>query len=1318
MDPLFSSMGPLVRLSRSRVITAADMPPLPRELHPDAAGPESENALRQAKSGHAFIRATLAQSAGRQRMVVSLTLARVLFTLASPILLKELLEQVQRAASGEVGLGTTLLTALALAFSGIAAGMSLQYYYYNGLMASYVHWNRISMAVFRQALRLRRDERQRTPVGDMVNHIGTDAEPVADVHFMLCDLLYAGLMILCVSGLLLRFLGPAALVGLSLTVLVAPLSRMVAKRFLALDKRLFALRDARMDLLTQIFNSMRVVKAFAWEAVLAKEVDAIRAEEIRRRLELENANSAATVLYMSGSVFVCFAAFAAYVHFGGALDAPLVFACVALFALLDEPFGNLSHRVADLVSAKVASERLLSFLRRGTRPLPEDRPFTAPGQPFGIRLRAMDAAFSAADPAAALHRIDLDIRPGEAFAIVGPIGAGKSALLHALLGDLQLRSGSVEFPGVPEERSPRLGYVQQDPVLLNDTFSANITFSESAPDLDSLIHDTCLEADLETFPGGLRTEVGERGVNLSGGQKQRLSLARCAAFEPGAVLLDDVLSAVDPEVEARLCERLLFGRWRGRTRVLVTHRLASLPRFDRIAFMEAGRIVALGTYAELLAGCPQFAAFMRETAHVDLPADSSSPALCSRSGTVETPALAASPGPIAFTEYDATPSATTSAAQEEDALRSQLGDLSTRVTEDEDREVGAVRGSLYLDYLRALGGWPGRRWKQVLALLAFTSLGTSFAPLAQNAWLATWTNAIGARLKGSPAQESVAGGALAESGLADGALTEALRRDPMLGVWIFGGLGILVLLAMLLHRYFWWKRAVDAGRVLFRAAFAGTLAAPVRFFDSTPVGRILNRFSRDVESVDRHIAWNFEHFVLGSVHAGVTLLLVVVMFPPVLLVSGPVLFLYYRAQRDYRRAARESKRLDSVARSPRYALFKEVLQALFAVRSLGKAGALERRFSAILAEGNRMGYGAFMLNRWFSIRVPLYGGALTCAVTIGVAFSARSAWIDAGAAGLVLTYALGFYGALNWCVRAFSEAEARMTSIERLRAYAALEPEPQVVLGTGGSPLPEGEPWPAEPSLTFDSVTLRYAPHLPAVLDSVSFRIEAGERVGIVGRTGSGKSTLFQAILRFVLPESGSVRIGGVDINRVPLTRLRCMVATIPQDPTLFAGTLRQNLDRFSAFDDAQVLDALRRAHLSGMVATLPLGLETPVAEQGANFSQGQRQLLCLARALLSEARILVLDEATASVDVETDLLVQRTVREEFRGATVLVIAHRLGTVADADLIVEMEAGRARVRRPAGALADRDAAPRNVDGMPLDADAENGLLDAGMPFPR
>jgi ABC-type multidrug transport system fused ATPase/permease subunit len=336
----------------------------------------------------------------------------------------------------------------------------------------------------------------------------------------------------------------------------------------------------------------------------------------------------------------------------------------------------------------------------------------------------------------------------------------------------------------------------------------------------------------------------------------------------------------------------------------------------------------------------------------------------------------------------------------------------------------------------------------------------------------------------------------------------------------------------------------------------------------------------------------------------------------------------------------------------------------------------------------------WLFNRWMGFRLSIIGAVFAVSIA-GIIVFAPS--IDASLAGFALAFALQYTGAIMWTIRSYANLEMDMNATERIIEYSRLETEDQ-----SGTPAPAA--WPTEGRLEVNGLVAGYAPDLPPVLKGLSFTAEKNQRVGVVGRTGAGKSSLTLALFRFLEASEGTILVDGIDISKITLHDLRSRLAIIPQDPVLFSGTVRSNLDAFDEYTDAELRDALERVHLirgTGLAsrdetepAAAPESSTTPVAEAdkntnifnslsskisegGLNLSQGQRQLLCLARAIVSRPKIMVLDEATSAVDMATDVLIQRSIREEFGESTLLVIAHRLSTIADFDRILVMSDGKA-----------------------------------------
>ncbi len=1147
-----------------------------------------------------------------------LTVTKVLITLSSPILLKLVLERLPAASMTSRIPIDLLVFATLLGLSGMVGALFMQHFYYNALNVFATVVNGLNRRVVRHALRLRHSARSTMNTGDLVNHLSSDTDAVAECGFFFPEFFNTALQTTLVIVVLTFYLGWASLATLATLMVISPLTIMVAKRYRRLDHHLMELRDERVTLMSQILQGIRVVKYQAWEPSVHAEVGSVRRNEIGTRVKIVATDAMSTVLFISTTTIVAFSGFGTYVLLGGELTAPLVFACIALFGMLEEPFGLISHLLANLQHARVATSRLHRYFTAATRP-EDDREVSPPDHAVGLEASHVTMSYQGANQNALID-ISLSIPSGTSVAIVGAVGSGKSTLLRTLAGLHQVQHGSIDSTNIAATTRPRAAYVPQEAFIMNATIEENILFGQPAfneTDAMMKILSVCaLDQDLVLMPAGLNTEIGERGVNLSGGQKQRVSLARAVAQSPGIVFLDDPLSAVDVHTEDHLVDHLLFGRWADITRIVVTHRLAHLPKFDQIIVLDQGRVVASGRYDDIKHAIPAEA-----LVHVDEAPRTASPL----------------PEKAAHTKVVNVTGEGDEASQE--AHRSD-----GRITDDEDRDIGAVRMQVYFAYVRAMiGDHPVLSWF-VLASLVGTAVAITVLPMLQTWWLGYWADH-----------------------------RAAVNIDPLMAVAIYGGLGLFVLLGWLGERFLWLYRSAAAGRTIHDEALNGVLAAPLRFFDSTPMGRVLNRFARDMEGVDDHLSWNFEQSFKSLSQTIGSMILILSVLPIIALVIVPVLAIFYRLQRDYRSAAREAKRIESVMRSPRYAHFKEVVTGLDVIHGYGRERYFVDTYHNILTQYQRAFYCSILLNRWFSIRVPIISGLVALATSLGIVMLAVQGAISAGLAGVVLTYALSFWMSLNWAIRAFSEVESRMTSVERLRSYGSLSPEPIV---TRSPMLSDATPWPTAGAVEIRDLCIRYAPHLPRVLHGVSFAVPARAKVGIIGRTGSGKSTLFQALFRMVEAESGAILIDGVDIATVPLQRLRRNLAIIPQDPTLFIGTVRSNLDRFDEATDEQVWTALRRVRLDAFVRSLPNGLLSDVHEGGLNFSQGQRQLLCMARAILADARVIVLDEATASVDLETDALIQQTIRDEFADVTVLIIAHRLDTVADADMIVELSAGR------------------------------------------
>jgi ABC-type multidrug transport system fused ATPase/permease subunit len=575
--------------------------------------------------------------------------------------------------------------------------------------------------------------------------------------------------------------------------------------------------------------------------------------------------------------------------------------------------------------------------------------------------------------------------------------------------------------------------------------------------------------------------------------------------------------------------------------------------------------------------------------------------------------------------------APTAAVEEADAP-SRSGFVS-----EEQRRLGRVRKGVYLAFVRAIG--EGGDWRRPVAVLFATLVSANVLSLAQNLWLKGWSQRSGTFL-----------------------------RD-----WIvYGAIATLALLATYASTRLSWKAVIRAASHMHARALRAVLLAPLRYFDTNPSGRILNRFAGDLERIEsamsRYIASYLDAILKMIFKVGYICFTLPIMLPAVF----PTLYANVRFFLFTQPTSRDLARLNSMSRSPMFAFFRECVRGRTVIRAYGRYPEFSAAFLERVRNAQRCTLNMRTLKMWgdicMSTLASLYVG-LTVAALLWLHSRGK---VDPATAGLVLVFATEFLSSLKSLSRGTSEIENAMVSSERLDELANLEPESQTLL----DPLPDSAPWPTGGRVEAKALWARYAEDLPWVLRGVSFSVGAGEHAALVGRTGSGKSSLVGALMRGFESERGELLIDGIDVRRIPLARLRRAIAFVPQDPVLVMGSLRDNLDRLSENADSVLWSALERAHLSAFVRSLPEGLATRVEENGANFSLGQRQLFCLARALVAGTKLIVLDEATASVDVYTDALIQQTVRTAFRGCTALIIAHRPSSAAHCDRIVELSAGR------------------------------------------
>lgn len=1112
--------------------------------------------------------------------------------------------------------------------------------------------------IYRKALVITSSVKRESTVGEMVNFMSVDAQRFMDLAPFLNLLWSTPLQIILAIYFLWQNLGPSVLAGVALMILLIPLNGAVAIKMRTFQVEQMKFKDSRIKLMSEILGGIKLLKLYAWEPSFLRQVEGIRQDELRLLRRSSYLHAMTIFIWICTPFLVTLITLGVYVSVdpNNVLDAEKAFVSVSLFNILKNPLTMLPLVISHLTQTSVSLKRIQHFLNQDEiDPQCVERKSITPG--YAIIIDSGTFTW-AKDLPPTLHSLDIQVQKGALVAVVGPVGSGKTSLVSALLGEMEKLEGKVYMKG-------SVAYVPQQAWIQNRTLQENVLFGQA---LDPKRYQKALEAcallaDLEVLPGGDQTEIGEKGINLSGGQRQRVSLARAVYSNADIFLLDDPLSAVDSHVAKHIFDQVIGpeGVLAGKTRVLVTHGISFLPQTDFIIVLADGQVSEVGTYPALLQRNGSFANFLHNYApdngeehleedsrtalgdaddeevlliedtlssHTDL-MDNESAMYEVRKQFMRQLSAMSSEGEG---QGRTVPRRRLGLADKAQAAETKANGV---LIEEEKVEMGRVKLNLFWDYAKAVG-----RCTTLAICLLYA--GQSAAAIGANIWLSDWTNE---------------------------AVVDGRQNNTSLRLGVYAALGILQGLLVVLSAITMAVGSVQAARLLHQALLHNKMRSPQSFFDTTPSGRILNRFSKDIYVIDEVLAPTFLT-LLGSFYNSIsTLVAIVVSTPLFAVVILPLAVLYVFVQRFYVATSRQLKRLESVSRSPIYSHFSETVAGCSVIRAYGRSQDFEAINDVKVDANQRSCYPNIASNRWLGIRVEFVGN---CVVLFAALFAVigRSS-LSPGMVGLSVSYALQVTFALNWMIRMLSELESNIVAVERVKEYSRTETEAPWVVE--GSRPPEN--WPQKGEVEFRNYSVRYRLGLELVLKDLSLHVRGGEKVGIVGRTGAGKSSMTLSLFRILEAAEGEILIDGLNVADIGLHDLRSRLTIIPQDPILFSGTLRMNLDPFDNYSEEDLWRALELSHLHTFVSSQPGGLDFQCSEGGENLSVGQRQLVCLARALLRKSRILVLDEATAAIDLETDDLIQATIRIQFETCTVLTIAHRLNTIMDYTRVLVLDKG-------------------------------------------
>ncbi|XP_048341307.1 LOW QUALITY PROTEIN: ATP-binding cassette sub-family C member 8 [Sphaerodactylus townsendi] len=1137
--------------------------------------------------------------------------------------------------------------------------------------------------------------------GQICNLVAIDTNQLM-WFFFLCPNLWAMPVQIVVGVILLYYLlGFSALIGAVVIIVLLPVQYFVATKLSQAQRSTLEYSNERLKKTNEMLRGIKLLKLYAWENIFHS-----RVEETRQK---EMTSLKAFALYTSISIFMNAAipiaavliTFVVHAHlFENADFSPSVaFASLSLFHILVTPLFLLSSVVRSTVKALVSVQKLSEFLSseeieeehdkclepkykdriskyqavplkvvNRKRPTKEDwKSYSSPvRRPLSNTdiddycVKITNGFFTWTPKGSpALSNIDIQIPQGQLTMIVGQVGCGKSSLLLGILGEMQKVSGKIIWnSSIPDsetgedisqeretafdtenrKRGP-VAYASQKPWLLNATVEENITFeSPFSKQRYKAVIDACsLQPDIDILPHGDQTQIGERGINLSGGQRQRISVARALYQQTNVVFLDDPFSALDIHLSDHLMQEGILNMLRNdkKTIVLVTHKLQYLPHADWIIAMKDGTIQREGTLKDIQKSESELFEHWKTLMN-------------RQDQELEKETLIEQK-----TVFDKNLQRTMHS--QETLLQDDEDEDETPETDEEDDHLSSVLHQRAKMPWQACGKYLSSAGFLLLPLLAFSQLLKHTVMVSIDFWLAQWT----ADAISTTAEKKL-----------NCSVCEAFNHSPYSRVFsILSCLGIV--LCFVTSIAVEWT-GLKVAKKLHSYLLNKIILAPMRFFETTPLGSILNRFSADCNTIDQHIPATLECLSRSTMLCLSALAVISYVTPVFLIALFPLAVICYFIQKYFRVASRDLQQLDDSTQLPLLSHFSETVEGLTTIRAFRYEVRFKQKLLEYTDSNNIASLFLTAANRWLEVRMEYIGACVVLIIAVASITNSLYNQLSSGLVGLGLTYALMVSNYLNWMVRNLADMELQLGAVKRLNGLIKTEAENYDGLL---SPAQIPQNWPDQGEIQIQNLSVRYDSTLKPVLKHVNAHISPGQKIGICGRTGSGKSSFSLAFFRMVDTVDGRIIIDGIDIAKLPLQTLRSRLSIILQDPILFSGTIRFNLDPEKKCTDSMLWEALEIAQLKHVVKALPGGLDAVVTDGGENFSQGQRQLFCLARAFVRKTSIFIMDEATASIDMATENILQKVVMTAFADRTVVTIAHRVNTILNADMVIVMKRG-------------------------------------------
>ncbi|CAI8608030.1 unnamed protein product [Vicia faba] len=1146
-------------------------------------------------------------------LIAFYALIRTISVAVSPLILYAFVNYSNRT---EVDLREGFSIVGFLILAKVVESLSQRHWFFNSRRSGMKMRSALMVAVYQKQLKLSSSARTRHSAGEIVNYIAVDAYRMGEFPWWFHLTWTSALQLVLSIVILFGVVGIGALPGL-VPILICGLLNVPFARILQNCQSQFMIaQDERLRSTSEILNSMKIIKLQSWEEKFKNLVYSLRDKEFVLLSKAQKLKAFGSFLYwMSPTMISAVVFLGCGVSKSAPLNAETIFTVLATLRNMAEPVRMIPEALSIMIQVKVSFDRLNNFLL--DEELNKDDSERNMKQCSVNAVEVQDGYFiwdhESVSPT--LTHVNLEIKRGHKIAVCGPVGAGKSSLLYAILGEIPKISGTVNLGG-------NLAYVSQSSWIQSGTVQDNILFGMpmDRTRYEKAIKACALDKDINDFSHGDLSEIGQRGINLSGGQKQRIQLARAVYNDADIYLLDDPFSAVDAHTAAILFNDCVMTALRSKTVILVTHQVEFLSEVDTILVMEGGKVIQSGSYENLLRTGTAFELLV--SAHKDTITELNQDNENKRDFENEV-----------FSNPQDSQGFHLTKNQSEGEISSIKGPIGVQLTQEEEKVTGNVGWKPFWDYINYSKG-SFMLCLIVLAQSVFIALQT-----ASTYWLAIAIE------------------------------IPKVTNATLIGVYAF--ISFASAAFIYIRTYLTALLGLKASTVFFSSFTTAIFNAPMLFFDSTPVGRILTRASSDLSILDFDIPYSITFVASISIEILVVISIMASVTWQVLIVAVPAMVASIYIQKYYQATARELTRINGTTKAPIMNFAAETSLGVVTVRAYNMADRFFKNYLTLVDTDASLFFHSNVAMEWVVLRIEAVQNLTVIAAALLLILLPQG-YVSPGLVGLSFSYAFTLTGAQIFWTRWFSNLSNYIISVERIKQFIHIPTEPPAIVEDNQPP----SSWPSKGKIDLQSVEVRYRPNAPLVLKGITCTFKEGSRVGIVGRTGSGKSTLISALFRLVEPSRGDILIDGINICSMGLKDLRTKLSIIPQEPTLFKGSIRTNLDPLDMYSDDEIWKAVEKCQLKETISKLPSLLDSSVSDEGGNWSLGQRQLFCLGRVLLKRNRILVLDEATASIDSATDAILQRVIRQEFAECTVITVAHRVPTVIDSVMVMVLCYGK------------------------------------------